>query len=111
MPKKRYYVSVQSDAILENQGDAAYEFEIDADEEEISRLQELFDGKQQADNYAFGRAHIPFLEYHHDRENDVHDFYLKEVYGLIHELGTPETKRHIESMGVLDRNIGIEPDS
>jgi len=109
MAKKRYYVSVQSDAILENKGDAAFEFEIDADEEEISRLQELMDGRNEADNYAFIRAHVPFLEYHRDRPNDVHDFYLKEIYGMLHRLGTPETKRHIESMGVLDRPVGIDP--
>lgn len=102
MDKKTYYISVQAGSILENKGDAVFEFEIQATEEEISRLQELFDGKEEADNYAYGRSYVPWMEYHNDRPNDVYDFYLKEVYGLIHSLGTSDTKRHIESMNVLN---------
>jgi hypothetical protein len=101
MDKKTYYISIQASSILENQGDAAYEFEVEATEQQISRLQELFDGKEEADNYAFGRSAVPWVEYHNDRPNDVYDFYLKEVYGFIHSIGTIETKEHIESMNIL----------
>ena len=31
----------------------------------------------------FFRAHIPFLEYHHDKVNDVQDYELKQVYQFI----------------------------
>ena len=106
--KRTYYISVQSDSILKNKEDAAFEFEIQATEQQISRLQELFDSKSEADNYGFGRAHVPFLEYSHDKTNDAYDYYLAESYRMIHELGTPETKRMIESMNVLHQ--GISPD-
>lgn len=99
--KKTYYISVQADSILLNKGDAAFEFEIEATEKEVVELQELFDGKEQSDNYAFGRAHVPWKPYHEDESNDVYDKYLLEIYRTIHRLGTPETKRHIERMNIL----------
>jgi hypothetical protein len=109
--KKTYYVSVQAGSILENQGDAAYEFEIQATEKEISQLQELFDGKDEADNDAWGRTPIPILQYHHDRPNDVYDYYLKEVFSFIHDLGTPETQKFIETMNVLtEEDLGKSDD-
>lgn len=102
MEKKKYYISVQAGTILENEGDAAYEFVIEATERQISQLQELFDGKDTADHYAFGRAHIPFREYHNDLPNDAYDYYLKQVYGMLYECGTPETKQHIADMHILE---------
>jgi hypothetical protein len=44
----------------------------------------------------------PAIPYHQDVQNDAYDASLRQVYRLIHELGTPETRAHIESMGVLD---------
>jgi hypothetical protein len=41
------------------------------------------------------------VQYHDDPENDDYDAQLTAVYRKLYELGTPETKRHIESMGVL----------
>ncbi len=43
MERNKYYVSVQSRSIMSNQGDAAYELEIEATDEEIKQLQELFE--------------------------------------------------------------------
>ncbi len=100
--KKTYYVSVQSESITENQGDTAYEFEIQATDREIGLLQELFDMIEDTDNLSAIRAHIPYVQYHDDPENDSYDELLQAVYRKLHELGTPETKQHIESMGVLD---------
>jgi hypothetical protein len=99
--KKTYYVSVQAESIMENQGDAAYEFVIVADDREIGELQELFDALEDADQMTAIRAHIPYVQYHDDPENDDYDAQLTAVYRKLYELGTPETKRHIESMGVL----------
>jgi len=38
----------------------------------------------------------------YDKENDAYDYYNKEIYRMIHDLGTEETKKHIESMGILN---------
>lgn len=100
--KRTYYVSVQSESITVNQGDTAYEFEIKATDREINQLQEMFEMIEDTDNASAIRAHIPYVQYHDDPENDSYDALLQSVYHKLHELGTPQTKLHIESMGILD---------
>lgn len=107
MDKKTYYVSVQSESIMENQGDSGYEFEIKASEREVGKLQELFEELDDWDNATAVRAHIPYVQYHDDPENDAYDKYLQAIYQKIHELGTPDTRQHIESMGILN---GLQQD-
>lgn len=107
--KNTYYVSVQAGSIVPNERDSEFEFEIEATPEQVRELQQRFDGREEADNAAFFRAHVPFLEYRHDAPNDEADRHLTDVYRMIHRLGTPETKRHIESMGVLDGELEREP--
>jgi hypothetical protein len=83
-----------------NQGDAAYEFEIDATEEEVEKLTLLFNEWAAADERTFIRNHIPGIPYHHDSENDWYDSLLKEIYSTIYQLGTDRTKHHISSMNL-----------
>ncbi|UJF33861.1 hypothetical protein [Paenibacillus hexagrammi] len=102
MEKKKYYVSVQSGKIMENQGDAAYELEIVATEDEIDRLDELFEELENFDQAtAVQTASALTIAYHHDETNDGYDYYLRQTYSLINELGTEETKRHIQKMNIL----------
>jgi hypothetical protein len=98
--KKKYYISVGPGEVMENQGDASYEFEIDATEEDIDRLQELFEEKQNADQSSHVHALLPFI-HTYDGPNEDHDYYLRKVYRMIHKLGTEETKAQIEQMKVL----------
>ncbi|MCM3271375.1 hypothetical protein [Paenibacillus elgii] len=102
MDKKNYYVSVQSKTIMQHQGDAAYELEIEATPEEVIKLKELFEDVEYAEELTFSRAHFPGIPYHHDKENDAYDSYLKNVYQTLYSLGTDETKKHIQTMNVLD---------
>jgi hypothetical protein len=83
-----------------SQGDAAYELEIDATEEEAAQLADLFGQLEDADEKTSFRNHIPAIPYHHDSENDQYDALFIEIYRTIHELGTDETKRHIDSMNL-----------
>lgn len=101
MDKTKYYVSVQAGTILENQGDATYEFEIEATPEEILKLEELFEERLDVEDDNYIRAHIPGVPYHHDSPNDQYDRSLNNIYSLIYELGTADTKKHIESMHIL----------
>lgn len=101
MEKNHYYVSVANREILPVYDASPYEFVIEATEEEYLLLQELFDENYSADWDSFIRAHTPFVEYHHDRANDGVDDSLRQIYSVIHRLGTSETKKHIESMGIL----------
>jgi hypothetical protein len=101
--KKTYYVAVGPGEILQPQHTETgnFEFEILATDEELDQLQELFEESQEANDDTAVRAHIPFREYHNDKENDAADYYLAQIYLKLHELGTPETKAHIETMNVL----------
>lgn len=98
--KKPYYVSVQSNTILED-ASVPHEFEIYATEEEVERLSELLFYKGEADDTTFARAFIPFMEYHHDRQNDLYDAGLINVYRYLYEIGSAQTRQHIEQMGIL----------
>ncbi|MCZ8521859.1 MULTISPECIES: hypothetical protein [Paenibacillus] len=102
MERKKYYVSVQSKTIMENQGDAAYELEIEATEEQILQLLDLFEEEEDFELDTFIRAQIPGVPYHHDSANDGYDIVLKDIYRTIHNLGTEETKQHIEKMQILN---------
>ncbi|REE91507.1 hypothetical protein A8990_10414 [Paenibacillus taihuensis] len=98
MEKRKYYVSVQSKCIMFNQGDAAYELEIYATEDEVEKLRGLFNDWERAEEHTFFRTHYPGIPYHHDMENDEYDFVLKEIYQTISDIGTEETKNFIASM-------------
>lgn len=100
--KKTYYISVGSGAIMSTPSASPWEFKIEADDEEITRLREVFDVIDSNSAGDFFRAHAPFVEYSHDPTNDVHDETLGKVYGMIHDLGDQEAKQHIQSMGILD---------
>ncbi len=101
MDKRKYYVSVQAATILENQSEAAYEFEIEATPKEAAKLGELLEIQKDFDFESFFRTPIPAIPYHHDAANDGYDETTQLVFAKLHELGTMETRQHIEQMGVL----------
>lgn len=96
--KKKYFVSVQARTIMLNQGDAGYELEVFATEEEVEVLQILFADMTAVDNASMIRSGIPGIPYHFDAENDDYDYYLELIYKKIYELGTETTKNHIREM-------------
>jgi hypothetical protein len=102
MEKRRYYVSVKARTMVPNQGDAPYELEIDATEDEAERLGRIFD---QIDKYdeASGvqAAFIPPITHMSLEDNEGYDYFLKQAYQLIYDLGSDETKEHIRSMRIL----------
>jgi len=63
----------------------------------------LFDQNYSTEWINFFRAHVPYVQYHYDRENDAYDNTIQQVYGILHELGDDEAKRHIESMNILPK--------
>ncbi|TCP26634.1 hypothetical protein EV207_11965 [Scopulibacillus darangshiensis] len=99
--KRRYYITVGSGEILPERTMSEWEFEIDASEEEVMQLQSMFEEANTDSWEAYWRAHIPILPYHHDDSNDKYDDDLVLIYQKLYDLGTPETKEHIKSMGIL----------
>ncbi|MEK8130608.1 hypothetical protein WMW72_22130 [Paenibacillus filicis] len=102
MDRKTYYIAVGSGEILEPAAVTDnFEFEIQADQEEIDQLQELFEDKEDDEQSTMLAGLTPYRQLSDDEENDAYDWTLTEIYMMIHRLGTPETRKQIEAMGVL----------
>ncbi|BBI32441.1 hypothetical protein [Cohnella abietis] len=98
--KKTYYVSVGAGQVLEDKEAAAFELSIYANEAELDKLKELFEETQDADeDEAFHFSGLPTVS--DSPENDTYDALISDIYRMIYELGTDETKRHIETMDIL----------
>lgn len=105
MDKKKYYVSIHSGPdtgeIRNYKGDSTFDFEIEATDAEVERIQELFEETQDAAHDSFATVHFPFTPNHEDKANSEYDHALFEIYRMLHDLGNDETRKHIESMGIL----------
>ncbi|MGF9963686.1 hydrolase [Bacillus rhizoplanae] len=102
MDKNTYYVSVANGEISQVKTANTYSFAIQATDEEILRLRECFDNAYREDLGTFVRSHVPFVEYHHDSNNDRYDEQLQEAYRMIYELGDHEAKELIAQMGIIN---------
>ncbi|MBH5317194.1 hypothetical protein I6N90_05145 [Paenibacillus sp. GSMTC-2017] len=100
--RKPYYVSVQAGQILEDPEAAAYELEILANEDDKSRLHELFKELNSMDNWSVLHFNSrPFSPSNDVELNGNSDEIISRIYRLLYECGTEETKQHIESMGII----------
>lgn len=98
--RKTYYVSVGAGQVLEDKEAAPFELVIRANEEELNKLQELFEETSSTDEAgAFTFDRNPLVS--DSPEDETYDGLIRDVYRMLHELGTEETKRHIESMNIL----------
>ncbi|HEY2422287.1 MAG TPA: hydrolase [Neobacillus sp.] len=101
--KKTYYIDVGTGEISQSATSSTWSFKIQANDDEIIELRELFDQNYSTEWQGFFRAHVPYVQYHYDRENDAYDNTIQQVYGMIHKLGDEEAKNHIESMNILPK--------
>lgn len=100
--RRPYYVSVQAAQILEDPETASYELVINASDEEVVQLHELFKELNAADNGSMRRNTTnPYSTASEEQIHENYDSLLLEVYRHLHKWGTDETKRHIESMNLL----------
>jgi hypothetical protein len=98
--RKTYYVAVGAGQILEDPEAAPFEFEIRANEEELNKLQEMFEETASSDEAAvFQFNGLPTVS--DEPDNSVFDALIKDIYHLLHQLGTDDTKRHIQAMNIL----------
>ncbi|MRX72394.1 hydrolase [Bacillus lacus] len=103
--KNTYYVSVGSREISQFSNVSPWDFKIIATDEEITKLREYFDQEYSSDWQGFWRAHVPYLEYHDDPQNDAVDSTNLLIYQMIYDLGDEEAKNHIRSLGLLKENV------
>jgi hypothetical protein len=98
--RKTYYVSVGAGQVLADPEAAAFELEIQANDQELDKLHELFEEIQDADeDNAFHFNGLPSVS--DDPEDETYNSLFRDIYRLLHELGTRETREHIESMNIL----------
>jgi hypothetical protein len=108
--KNTYYIWLPNGQISRNRESSPWNFRIEATDQEITRLREYFDENYSNEIKNFYRAHVPYLQYHFDRENDAYDETLYKVYEMIYELGDEEARSHIDSMGILGTNPAARDD-
>lgn len=99
--KHTYYVDLGSGEISRSKDSSVWNYKIEATDEEITRLRQIFDSNYDADIAGFWRAHVPILEYHHDRPNDISDENLLRAYQMLYDLGDEDAKEHIDRIGIL----------
>ncbi|MDA8353049.1 MAG: hydrolase [Firmicutes bacterium] len=106
MEKRKYYVALHSGEImgelLQSPTEAAYQFEIEATDEEARQLNRLLRADSAADTKTFWDAHIPFLYYNQYGTNEGVDQSNQAIYEMVYQLGTPKTKQQIEALGLLE---------
>lgn len=105
--RKTYYVSVGSAEISQVKSGSTWEYKIEATDEEVRQLRNLFDANYSNEIGTFLRAHVPFVEYSYDSSNDKYDANMIQIYQMISQLGDQEAKDFIQSQGILNglRNI------
>jgi hypothetical protein len=97
--RETYYVSVGGKEIVKDKGATPWELEIRANEEELYRLQDLFEelaSLEEAEMWHFLR--YPYETASTDQMSAASGDVTERIYNLLHELGTPETKAFIERM-------------
>lgn len=102
MERKTYYISLAEGSISQVSTASSWDYQIQATDDEITQLREIFDQNYSSDWQGFWRAHIPFVQYHYDRENDAYDNGLQQAFKMIYELGDEATKSHIKDQGLMD---------
>lgn len=95
-------MAVGAGQILEDKEAAPFEFAIRANEEELNKLQEKFEELSSIDEASMVHFTNSHIHADLDRANADYEAQLKSLYSYLYELGTDETKRHIESTHFLD---------
>ncbi|WP_010649331.1 hypothetical protein [Oceanobacillus massiliensis] len=101
--KKQYFVAVDSKEIREiSIDDNQVEYEIEAEESELLEIEELFKTMEGESKEAILDFHFrPFDEDKVDSEREVYHDSLIKIYQKIYELGTPDTKKKIDELGII----------
>jgi hypothetical protein len=98
--RKTYYVAVGARQVLEDPEAAAFEFSIHANDEELNKLLVLFEEIQDSDeDNALHFSGLPTVS--DDPENETYNVLFKDIYQLLYQLGTSETKSHIDKMNIV----------
>ena len=102
--KHSYYINIQSHEIFSAPNGEEWDFKIEATKREVGVLERLFNKTDETDWESYFRAHIPYLEYHHQPQNKEYDLRILLIYSLLSYLGDEKTRAHIRKMGILNED-------
>lgn len=97
-----YYVSVSARTIQADPPETDH-LAIQATEKQLELLRRKLEREDRNDELSSGRAIIPFKSAEKDPAEAEFSDDLLDLYAYIYELGTPETKAHIESLRLLPK--------
>ncbi|WP_424766384.1 hypothetical protein [Paenibacillus sp. sgz302251] len=100
--KQIYYVSVSGKRV-EPTASMNDQLTVNGTTEEIDKLQLLLETIQKDDERTQFRAPIPYKSADHDQATEQFNEDILKVYRAIYELGTAETKEHIQQMNILNK--------
>ncbi|PWV92046.1 hypothetical protein DFQ01_13733 [Paenibacillus cellulosilyticus] len=95
--RRTYYVSVGAGQVLEDQHAASYELIIQANADEVNQLKELFSEYSSMDE----AEALHFTRHPYETNDDRAlsggtNAIIRQIYTLLHELGTEDTRQFIE---------------
>ena len=102
MEPQTYYISVSSRTI-ETQPSRSEQLTIQATDEELELLRQKLDREDRDYARTSGRAMVPYKSAERDPATQTFSDNLLDLYAYVDELGTPETRAHIESMNLLPK--------
>lgn len=95
-----YYVSVHGRSVLPVQGEAAYEWEIEATPAQAEELKGIMNTMQDKEEEDFLAYVFPWPDTSETSLNVPFQNTVDELYKRIYELGTEETKAQMTASGV-----------
>ncbi|WP_160723669.1 hydrolase [Bacillus sp. USDA818B3_A] len=101
-PRQSYYINIQSHEIFSEPNVEEWDFKIEATTSQAAVLERLFDKTDETDWESYFRAHVPYLEYHHQPQNKEYDLRMLLIYKFLYYLGDEKTRGHICEMGILN---------
>ncbi|MEH7418419.1 hydrolase [Neobacillus drentensis] len=103
--KQSYYLNIQSHEIFSEPDGVEWDFKIEATSSQLAVLERLFDQTDETDWESYFRAHIPYLEYHHQPQNKEYDRRLYLIYSFLYYLGDEKTRQHVADMGIINGDL------
>lgn len=103
MIKKQYFVSIAEQEITDIPipGQGA-DYEIMASDQDIEKIKQLFQSADQHEKDASTYIILkPFDEWGVDDNREGYSRDIQEVYEMIYQLGTEDTKNKISQLGIL----------
>lgn len=100
--KTRYYVSVTHN-LIQNVPNDSTEYEVELSDEELGLLRDKLEDLAKEDEYTLKRAPVPYKSADKDEATDHYNDKIIEVYAFLHRVGDEQTRKAIDSLGVLGK--------